>query len=189
MPAETAVDISTTWLEKELRLPEHCARHGLPYARKVTFALKSNPRIGSRKKVLAPGYTSVDRAAEYLNQVKIVKATGWPMCAHCIRERAVGITLASVLLFLGVAAFACAFIIGALTDAAAGVFVGLFFGGLALLLLSVVPFQRVSLGRLTQAHVTDDGQAVHVTNPKPEFVREIPAAARASQAADRRAGD
>jgi hypothetical protein len=161
----------------------------MPYARKVTFAVKSKPKIGSRKKVLAPGYTSVDRAAEYLHQVKIVKVTGWPLCARCVRVRAAGLMQAGALLSLGVATIAGAIVVGARTDAAAGAFVGLFFAGFALVLASVVPFQRVSLGRLTQASVTGDGRAVHVSDPKPGFVDELPVAALASREAEPPEGD
>src|SRR3954463_2015899 len=100
-------------MEQGFRLPEHCVIHGLAASRKITFALKSNPKVDSRKKVLTPGYTSVNRAAEYLNQVKVVKATDWPFCARCIRQRRVGIALASVLLGVGFLALIAAFIVGA----------------------------------------------------------------------------
>jgi hypothetical protein len=46
----------------------------------------------------------------------------------------------------------------------------LFFGGFAAMLPSVVPFQRVGLGRQSQAQVTADGVAVHVDNAGIEFV-------------------
>jgi hypothetical protein len=177
VPAETAVDISTGWLEQELRLPEHCVLHGLPAARKVTFALKSDPKIGSRKKVLVPGYTSVDRAAEYLGQVKIVKAPGWPFCRRCLRQRAIGLGLASTLLAGGFLALAGAFVAGAIADPPAGVLMLLFFAGFAAMLLSVVPFQRVGLGRLSKAQVSADGSTVHVTGPSSEFTAELPPAA------------
>jgi hypothetical protein len=178
VPAETAVDISTQWLTTEPALPDRCVRHGLPAVRRVTFAVKSNPNIGSRKKVLVPGYTSVDRAAEYLRQVKIVKAAGWPLCARCVRRRVIGLTAAGVLLVGGLAALVGAFVVGAVGDPPVPVLMLLFFGGFAAILLSVLPFQRVSLGRLSQAHVTTDGAAVHVSNPSLEFAAELPQAAR-----------
>lgn len=178
MPAETAVDISTQWLATEPTLPGRCVRHGLPAVRRVTFAIKSNPKIGSRKRVLVPGYTSVDRAAEYLQQVKIAKAVGWPLCARCVRQRDIGLGAAGVLLLGGLAALAGAFVFGAVGEPAVPVLMLLFFGGFAAMLLSVLPFQRVSLGRLSQAHVTADGSAVHVSNPSPEFAAELPQVAR-----------
>jgi hypothetical protein len=184
VPAETAVNISTDWLAAEQMLPEHCVRHGLPAVRRVTFAVKSNPKIGSRKKALVPGYTSVDRAAEYLQQVKIVKATAWPLCARCVRRRIVGLTLASVLLLGGLVALVSAFVVGAVGDPAVPVLMLLFFGGFAAMLLSVLPFQRVSLGRLSQAHVTDDGAAVQLTNPSREFIAELPQTAHAVRRAE-----
>jgi hypothetical protein len=174
VPAETAVNISTDWLAAEPMLPEHCVRHGLSAVRRVSFAVKSNPKIGSRKKVLLPGYTSVDRAAEYLQQVKIVKATGWPLCARCVRRRIIGLVLAGALVLGGLVALASAFAVGAVGDPAAPVLMLLFFGGFAAMLLSVLPFQRVSLGRLAQAHVTDDGAAVQVTGASREFTADLP---------------
>ncbi|MGX6601767.1 hypothetical protein ACWKSP_06470 [Micromonosporaceae bacterium Da 78-11] len=177
VPAETTVDISTRWLEQEPALPEHCVLHGLPAARKVTFALRSDPKMGSRKKVLVPGYTSVNRAAEYLNQVKIVKAPGWPFCRQCLRRRTTGLALAGVLLAGGFLALVGAFVAGAVGDPPVGVLMLLFFAGFAAMLLAVVPFQRVSLGRLSHAEVTDDGTAVYVTDPSAAFTADLPPAA------------
>jgi hypothetical protein len=143
----------------------------------VTFAIKSNPKIGSRKRVV-PGYTSVDRAAEYLQQVKIAKAVGWPLCARCVRQRDIGLGAAGVLLLGGLAVLAGAFVFGVVGEPAVLVLMLLFFGGFAAMLLSVLPFQRVSLGRLSLAYVTADGSAVHVSNPSPEFAAELPPVAR-----------
>jgi hypothetical protein len=176
-----AVDIRTDWLAGEPPLPDHCVLHGLPAVQQVTFAVKSNPKVGSAKKVLAPGYTAVHRASEYLNQVKIVKATGWPLCARCMRLRIVGLTAAAAVLLAGLALLMTAVIIGAIADPPPGVIVLLFLSGFAVTLLSVVPFQRVSLPRLTHAEVTADGSAVHVPSASPEFTTRLPASAKVDE--------
>lgn len=178
MPAETAVDIKAEWLANELPLPGCCVKHGLPAARNVTFAVRSDPRIGSRKKVLVPGYTSVNRAAEYLTQVKIVKVARWPLCARCVRQRTAGLTATGALLVAGLVALIAAGVAGGHGDAPAWLLTVLFLGGLAAMLLSVIPFQQASLGRLARAQVTHDGAAVHVTNPSPAFTAGLPGKAR-----------
>ncbi len=94
------------------------------------------------------------------------------MCPVCqaARHRA---WAAGVLLLGGLAALAGAFVFGAVGEPAVLVLMLLFFGGFAAMLLSVLPFQRVSLGRLSLAYVTADGSAVHVSNPSPEFAAEL----------------
>jgi hypothetical protein len=148
--------------------------HGEPAVRRVTFGIRSKPVIGSRKKLLVPGYTSVNRAAEYLEQVQAVKATGWPLCARCVRQRTLGLVLTNVLFFGGLAVFAATFVTGAVADPPAPVLVVMFLGGLAAILLAVVPLQRASLPRLSRAEVTPDGAAVQVSDPSPEFTAQLP---------------
>ena len=116
MPTPTTVDIPADWLAQEPPLPDHCVRHGRPAVRRVTFAVRSNPRIGSRKKVFQPGYTSLDRAEEYAEQVKIVKVSGWPLCESCVRHRTLGLAGAGVLFLGGLLAMIAGFVIGALDD-------------------------------------------------------------------------
>jgi hypothetical protein len=170
------IDIPVGWLAQEPELPDRCARHGLPVASRVTFAVKSAPRIGSRRKLLLPAYTAVDRAAEYLRQVRIVKVTGWPLCARCLTRRAKGLALAAILLIGGVALMAGTLIAGAVADPPPGALVLLFLAGFAAMLISVLPFGRVGLARLTGAEVTADGTAVRVTGPSPEFTAGLPPA-------------
>jgi hypothetical protein len=172
--AENAVNIPAGWLAQEPSLPDRCVLHGAPAVRRVTFAVRSKPVIGSRRKLLVPGYTAVNRAAEYVEQVRAVKASGWPLCARCVRHRTVGLVLTNVLFFGGLALFVATFVVGAVADPPAALLVVMFLGGLAAMLLAVVPLQRASLSRLSRAEVTPDGAAVHVSDPCPEFTAQLP---------------
>ena len=89
------------------------------------------------------------------------------------QPRDIGLGAAGVLLLGGLAVLAGAFVFGVVGEPAVLVLMLLFFGGFAAMLLSVLPFQRVSLGRLSLAYVTADGSAVHVSNPSPEFAAEL----------------
>src|SRR5690606_14881003 len=96
-----AVDVSAEWLEGGPELPDRCVRHGLPAVRRADFVIRSRPKISPRRRLLVPGYTALDRAAEYRRAVRWVRVTGWPLCATCVRDRRVYLGLASVLFFGG----------------------------------------------------------------------------------------
>jgi hypothetical protein len=172
--SETAVDVTVDWLADTPRLPDRCVRHGLPTVRRVDLAVKSRPKIAPRRKVLLPGYTSLNRADEYLRQVKVTRVSGWPLCAQCVRERTLGLILAGVLFFGGLAAMLVAFVVGALADGPQPLLAVPILGGFAAILASPLALRWGGLPRLTQAETTDDGAAVRVVDPHPEFAAQLP---------------
>jgi hypothetical protein len=179
VPTPTTVDIPAGWLAQEPPLPDHCVRHGRPAARRVTFAVRSDPKIGSRKKVFQPGYTSLNRAEEYAQQVKIVKVSGWPLCESCVRRRTLGLAGTGVLFFGGLLAMIAGFIIGALDDGTNRALLIPILLGFAAMLLSPLPLRSASLPRITQTQVSADGAAVRVTDASAEFAQQMRSAGAA----------
>lgn len=175
MPAEATVDIPTEWLAQDPPLPDRCVLHGLPAVETVTFAVRSKPKIGSRKKVFLPGYTSLNRADEYLRQVQIAKVSGWPLCPQCVRRRRLGLRLAGLLFFAGLAAMIAGFVLGAVADGPNPALLAPILIGLAAILVSPVPLRWASLPQLTRAELTPDGAAVRVANPSAAFAAGLPA--------------
>jgi hypothetical protein len=174
MPTPITVDIPASWLAQEPPLPDHCVAHGLPAVQRKTFAVRSNPKISSRRKALLPGYTSLDRAEEYAQQVKIVKVTGWPLCERCVRQRTIGLSLAGLLFFGGLFAMVAGFVIGALDDGPNRALLIPILAGFAAMLLSPLPLRTASLPRLARAEAVADGSAVHVTDADPAFAHQLP---------------
>jgi hypothetical protein len=172
--SQTAVDIPVDWLATQPQLPDRCARHGLPAVKRVDFAVKSRPKVSPKSKVLLPGYTSLNRADEYLKQLTITKVEGWPMCARCVRERTVGLVLAGVLFFGGLVAMVAAFVAGAVMTGTRPLLAVPILAGLALVLVSPLALRHGSLPWLTQTQTTDDGTAVRVIDPHPQFTAELP---------------
>lgn len=162
----TSVDIPAAWLALEPALPDRCVLHGLPAARRVTFAVRSNPWLASRTRVFLPGYTAVNRAEEYARQVQIARVSGWPLCRLCARRRLAGLTAAAVLAAAGLAT--------ALTVLAAGGGEPPVLLGFAAVLLSPLPLRWASLGSLSRAALSTDGKAVHVTGASPDFTAQLP---------------
>jgi hypothetical protein len=174
VPAQMTVDIPTEWLATEPTLPDRCARHGLPAVQRKTFAVRSNPKIGSRKKVFQPGYTSLNRAEEYARQVKIAKVSGWPLCARCVRRRVFGLTAAAVLFFGGLATMVAAFIIAGAEDGPNAGMLAPILGGFAAMLLSPLALRWGSIPRLTGTELTSDGAIVKVADASSEFLAGLP---------------
>lgn len=166
MPTRQALDIPSAWLAQGPALPDRCVRHGLPAARRVTFAVRSNPWIGPHTRVFLPGYTALNRAEEYAMQVRIAKVSGWPLCRICARRRLAGLTAAAVLFAGGLAAT----VAGLAGDGAVPPVVV----GFTAVLLSPAPLQWASLGSLSRAELTTDGKAVHVTGASPGFAAQLP---------------
>jgi len=168
-----AVDVSAEWLEGGPELPDRCVRHGLPAVRRADFVIRSRPKISPRRRLLVPGYTALDRAAEYRRAVRWVRVTGWPLCATCVRDRRVYLGLASVLFFGGLVALVAAFAAGAVLNGTQPLLLIPILAGFAAMLLSPVPFSHGSLTRLTRTETTSNGSAVRVTDPHPEFVARL----------------
>jgi hypothetical protein len=166
-------DVPTAWLASKPTLPDRCVRHGLPAVRRVDFVVKSRPKISPRRKVLLPGYTSLNRADEYLQQVKATRVSGWPLCARCVRERTVGLTLAGLMFFSGLAAMVIAFVVG-LAVGPQPLLAVPFLGGFAAMLASPLALRWGGLPRLTRTETTEDGTAVRIIDPHPDFTAQLP---------------
>lgn len=171
------VDVSAQWLEGGPELPDRCVRHGLPAVRRADFLVRSRPKISSRRRMLLPTHTAVDRADEYLRAVKAVRLTGWPLCATCVRDRLVYLALAGVLFFGGLAALVAAFVAGGVMAGDQPLLLIPILAGFAAMLLSPIPLTRAALPRLTRTETTVDGTAVRITEPHPEFVARLDAPA------------
>jgi hypothetical protein len=167
------VDVPAQWLGGGPELPDRCVRHGLPAARRVDFVVRSRPKISSRRRLLVPGYTALDRAGEYLGAVQAVRVSGWPLCVSCLRTRRVFLTLAGALFFGGLAALVAGFVAGGVLAGDQPWLLIPILGGFAAMLLSPVPLGRASLTRLTRTETTSDGQSVRVTDPHPEFAARL----------------
>lgn len=171
------VDVSAEWLEGGPALPDRCVRHGLPAVRRVDFVARSRPKISSRRRMLLPTHTALDRADEYLRAVKAVRLSGWPLCATCVRDRRAYLALAGVLFFGGLAAVVVAFIAGGVLAGDQPLLLIPILAGFAAMLLSPIPLTRGALPRLTGTETTVDGTAVRITDPHPEFVARLDAQA------------
>lgn len=174
MPTHTTVDIPADWLAQNPSLPDRCAAHGLPAVRRVTFAVRSNPKISPRKKAFLPGYTSLNRAEEYARQVQIAKVSGWPLCSRCVRQRRVGLVAAGVLFFGGLLAMIGGFVAGAVDDGSNPGLLVPILTGFAAMLLSPIPLSRASLMKITRTQLTPDGTALRVSQPSSQFVAQLP---------------
>lgn len=174
MTTEHGVNIPGSWLGGEPSLPDRCSRHGLPAVRRVTFIIRSNPKLPSRAKMLLPGYSVINRAEEYLRQVRMVKVTGWPLCRSCVRARTIGLALAGVFGLGGLVAMIVAFVAGGIVAGPRPWLMVPILGGLAAMLCSPFWLGKASLTRLTGTTVTEDGVAVYVDHPHPEFVVQLP---------------
>jgi hypothetical protein len=120
-----------------------------------------------------PGYSSLDRAAEYARAVKLTRVTGWPLCARCHRVRTTGLVLASLLFFGGVATIVVAFVLRALADGPRPMLLAPMLGAFAAMLVSPVALRWGGLPRLTRTETTADGAAVSITEPHPEFAGQL----------------
>lgn len=164
------LEIPADWLATNPRLPDCCAKHGLPAIRRVDFVAKSRPQIARKRRLFAPGYTAFNRADEYLSQVKLVRVQGWPLCARCVRRRRTGLVGAGFLFFGGLLAMVLA---GSALADETPVAAFSFLAGFAAILLSPWLFSYAGLPRLTGTQVTPDGAAVRVDNPRSEFSRQL----------------
>jgi len=162
------MQISADRLNAGQVFPDCCAKHGLPAVRRVDFVVKSRPKLGSMGRLAVPGYTAVGRAAEYLTKVKFIKVAGWPLCIRCVRRRTLGLAVAGVLFFGGVAAIAVAVVI-ALATSPGRLLAVPFLAGFLAILASPWPFTWGGLPRITQTESTLDATAVIVHRPHSRF--------------------
>jgi hypothetical protein len=170
---ETTVDIPADWLVQQPHLPDRCAKHGLPAVRRVGFAVRSRR---SHRRTPPTGYSRFDSAAEYTQQVRVVEVSGWPLCAACVRQRTLGVTLAAVLFFGGLSALLAAALAGILTDRVGLPTVVVFAVGLATATSAPLVLRWGSLPQVTGSQATADGGAVRLTDPHPAFTASLPLA-------------
>ncbi|WP_245992503.1 hypothetical protein [Prauserella muralis] len=116
-----------------------------------------------------------ERLDQHRRNVRVADVKGWPLCRKCTRTRAWWLTVASVLFFGGLAAFAGALIVAGVTDGMPWL-AGVAVAGFVLMPLSAFPFVLGSLPRLTGAQTSPDGASVIVTNPSEAFAAEVPSA-------------
>lgn len=170
------VTLAADYVQRPGNLPTHCSRHGLPAVRHVDFALQSRTRIeGSRLRQVGGGGVAgmADRLGQHAKNVRVIHVKGWPLCAGCGRERAGWLTLASVMFFGGLAAFAGSMVVGLVADGVRA-FAAVAAGGFVLMPLSAIPFARGSLARLVGARTSAEGSLVLVQNPSHAFLAELP---------------
>lgn len=173
MSTTATIDIPAEWLATGPTLPDRCARHGLPFQERVDFAAKSDPKLSSKRRLFVPGYTAVDRAEEYVTQLKAVQVIGWPLCSQCVRQRQFGLRLAGVLFFGGLGAMVSAFVAGGILAGDQPWLLIPILGGFTAMLLSPLALRYGGLPRLTQARVTSDGRFVQVSQPAASFVEQL----------------
>lgn len=164
-----AVEVSADRLNSGQVLPGCCAKHGLPAVRRVDFVVKSRPKLKSVGRLWVPGYTAVDRTADYLTRVKFIKVAGWPLCITCVRRRTLGLALASLLFFGGIAAIAAAVVIGLATSPGNRLLAIPFLAGFVAIVASPWPFSWGGLPRITQTEATPAATAVIVHRPHSRF--------------------
>jgi hypothetical protein len=166
--------------------PDCCARHGLPAARRVDFVVKSRPKVSSVKRLAVPGYTAVDRAAEYLTKVQFIRVEGWPLCRKCLRRRTAGLAVAALLFFGGITAMIASAAISLSSSPANRALAIPFMLGFAAVVASPWPFAWGGLPKITRAEATPDGSAVLVEQPASGFRAQVrhPKSAREVHAPD-----
>lgn len=153
--------------------PDVCSRHGLPAVRHVDFLLQSRPQLSGNRFLSGNVLGVAARLAEHGAKVQVATVTQWPLCRRCARTRRTWLSLAAILSASGCAALAAAvvarLVIGEPTAALALPFIG----GLVMLLSTPAPFVLASLPRIVRARTSRDGASVELTDPHPEFVRQV----------------
>ncbi len=173
-----AIDIPADWLATNPALPDRCVKHGHIAEQRVDFVVKSRPKVSPVRKLFVPGYTALNRGEEYLSKVRFIKVHGWPLCAACVRRRRIGLNLAVVLFFGGLAAIVGTVIARPAMSGDSGLLAVPIMLGFVAMLLSPWPFSWAGLPKLTQTQATSDGSAVQVDHASPEFAQQLANGAR-----------
>jgi hypothetical protein len=168
-----AVQIPADQLAAGWPLPDCCARHGLPAIRRVDFVVKSRPKVRSVGRLALPGYTTVDRAEEYLTKVRFISVKGWPLCKRCLRRRTAGLSLATLLFFGGIVTMIASVALTLSHSPANRALAIPFMLGFAAIVAAPWPFSWGGLPKITQTQATPDGSAVVVENPDGMFREQI----------------
>lgn len=173
MSVAEMIEIPTETLAAGRPLPGVCAKHGLPAVQRVDFVVKSRPDLGSPGRLAIPGYTALSRAEEYVKKVTFVEVRGWPLCARCVRRRATGRIAAAALLFGGLGVMILSVVVTLTVAQGNRLWSIPFLAGFAAMILSPWPFSWAGLPRVTQTQANRDGSAVVVDHPNDEFCRQL----------------
>jgi hypothetical protein len=168
-----SVSVPASWVTSGRAMPAHCARHGLPAARRADFALQSRPQMPNNQWTNGNLFSTVGRLSDRARRVKVVRVQAWPLCARCARTRAIWLTAAQILFWGGLAAAVGAIVARILADEPSPVLGIPLLGGFALVLASPFVLQVAALGRITQAETSADGSQVLVRDAHPAFVEEM----------------
>lgn len=151
-----------------------CARHGEPATRRMNMAVKwMPPPPGAGQKPSTQltkrlGTNPNLNLAQRLGETVLIHAPGWPLCARCARIRARWMALALAVFAASVISLVVV-VVGRIVLGQQAWLMAPFAAWLVLLLLSVLPFSRGSVVRLTGTRGTPDGSAVLVDHPHPAF--------------------
>lgn len=151
-----------------------CARHGEPATRRMNMAVKwMPPRPGAGQKLPAQFAKSLIinpsvNFAEQLGKTVLIHTPGWPLCAHCARTRVRWMALALASFGASVISLMVG-VVGRIVLGQQAWLMAPFVAWLVLLLLSVLPYSRGSLPRLTGTRGTPDASVVLVDDPHPAF--------------------
>ncbi len=154
-----------------------CSRHGEPVARRVDMDVKWIPAAPGAGEVFPKSvakrfadhpFLPVLGTVARLGSAVLIHTSGWPLCAECCRYRARWSIVTRSTLALAAFLFFGALVLRFLIGQQAWLMAPLLLGP-ALVLLSVLPFVRGSVPRLTGTRGTPDGSAVLVDHPHPAF--------------------
>lgn len=154
-------------------LPRYCTRHGRAASHRKDFALQSRVALRGNRLLSGNVLSQAERLAQHGNKVKVADVKGWPLCARCVRTRAIWMTLASVLLFGGLLAFLGALVVGVFTEGAPWL-AAVAAMGFVVLPMSALPLSRGAMSRIIGARTSSDGTSVIVACPSAEFVADLP---------------
>ncbi|MFC6018556.1 hypothetical protein ACFP2T_20395 [Plantactinospora solaniradicis] len=170
---DTSFALPVSALDAVMPQVDRCARHGLPSARRVDFALQSRPKLTESNPALGGNVlATAGRVGEHAGKVRVTRIAGWPLCARCVRTRRWWLLVASVCFWGGLALLAGAIVARIVAGQSAVLGIPMI-GGIVLAIASPAPFVLASLPRITKARTSDDGGAVLVRDAHPEFAAQV----------------
>jgi len=173
---DTSLAIPVAMLTAVVPRVNRCARHGLPPVKRTSFALQSRPKLDESNVALSGNVAATTgRLAEHAKKVKVTRITDWPLCASCARTRRWWLLVAAVFLWGGLALVAGAVVARIVNGQSAALAIPMI-GGILLAIASPAPFVMGSIPRIIRSRTSDDGSAVVVRDPHPQFAAEVRAA-------------
>lgn len=165
------VEVDAAALASTTRLPSRCSPHGLPADDRIGFGITS-PR--PRPRWPFTGILGMMAGLVEMHEtIRVTRVSGWPVCRRCRGRRRVFRILTYLSFWGGLAAFLTGLLVGLVMDEpAAGLLVPTL-GGIVLMLVSPIPLTYGLPARIARAQTTPDGAAVRITDPDPEFAKEL----------------